>query len=129
MFWSIANHFCRLRETVPLHRVSTCGARVFRHLPPHLLDMGNQGSDDELEFAGVTVTGWSLPLAFKKGINARDVIPTICDLENCQRLEDGGERGTALAVRFVTRKLPLRDRWPYSRATGADLRMKHLPRR
>ena len=54
-------------------------------LPPHLLDMGNQGSDDELEFAGVTVTGWSLPLAFKKGINARDVIPTICDSERCQR--------------------------------------------
>ena len=42
MFCSIANLFCRLRETVPLHRISTCRARVFGDLPPHLLNMGGQ---------------------------------------------------------------------------------------
>ena len=85
-------------------------------------------SDDEFEGADVKVTEYSSSTRLQERHTRPRRNPYDLRLREVPALEDGGERGTTLAVCFVARESPLRDGWPHPRAAGAELRIKHLPR-
>ena len=90
--------------------------------------MGNQGSDDELRIRRRDGDGMVPSARLQKRHKRPRRDPYDLRLREVPALEDGGERGTTLAVCFVARESPLRDGWPHPRAAGAELRIKHLPR-